>query len=214
MNKEIYIIRHGRTEYNKLGIWQGSGVDAPLDTEGIEQSQAFYRTYKDVFFDLIVHSPLLRASQTITPFKNKGIRTITKPEIREISWGVYEGKPHTEQSKKDFQNMVGEWSKGNYHVSLPGGESALDLYRRIFDFVKWLKSAEAHRVLICSHGRAIRALICVMKGEHMNEMEKYEHANTGLFKAIQHGDQFAFEFLNNTDHLKAKALQPGGAIVY
>jgi len=42
MAKTIYFIRHGETEYNKLGIVQGSGVDSELNENGRAQAQAFY----------------------------------------------------------------------------------------------------------------------------------------------------------------------------
>lgn len=201
MNKEIIIVRHGRTEYNHKGIWQGSGVDAPLDEVGLAQREAFFEYYRNHGFDLIVHSPLLRARETVQPFKELGIRSIVRPEIREISWGIHEGKPHTGDSIREYQYVVNEWAKENYHIGFAGGESALDLQERISSFVQWMGTIEFERLLICSHGRAIRGLLCVMQNEPMREMEKYDHHNTGVFKAKRNGDQYHFEVLNNIDHL-------------
>ena len=44
--KEIYLIRHAQTDYNKKGIIQGSEVDSEIDEEGIRQSKLFYDYYK------------------------------------------------------------------------------------------------------------------------------------------------------------------------
>ncbi|WP_235296144.1 histidine phosphatase family protein [Portibacter marinus] len=201
MNKEIFIIRHGRTEYNKLGIWQGSGVDSVLDSVGLHQAQLFYKNYQNFGFDLIIHSTLQRSKQTIQKFIEQGIDSLEVPELNEISWGVYEGKPHTESSLAEYKKVTGEWAIENYHVGFTGGESAQELAERIRKFCVFLKNLNYDKVLICSHGRTIRALLCIMQNEPLKEMEKYEHANTGLFIARQIGSKFMIDELNNTDHL-------------
>jgi bisphosphoglycerate-dependent phosphoglycerate mutase len=42
--KDIYLIRHGETDYNRLGVVQGSGIDADLNDLGRRQAQAFLIT--------------------------------------------------------------------------------------------------------------------------------------------------------------------------
>ena len=127
MNKEIYLIRHGRTEYNRLGIWQGSGVDSSLDNEGSKQAHKFFDCYRDHEFDMVFHSDLKRSKETVLPFIEKGIETIETPLIREISWGKFEGHPHTEESKATYKRIVAAWSREEYDTSFPGGESANEL---------------------------------------------------------------------------------------
>ena len=50
---KLHIIRHAETEYNKLGIIQGSEVDSELNDIGLRQSQLFYDYYKDHNFQKI-----------------------------------------------------------------------------------------------------------------------------------------------------------------
>ena len=201
MKKEVFIVRHGRTEFNRLGIWQGSGVDAPLDEEGWKQAKLFFDAYRDEEFDMIVHSSLIRSRQTVEAFSNLEIQTVVAPEINEISWGVQEGKPHTDASHAEYRRVIGEWAIENYSYSFEGGESATDMDLRISKFVHWLKNVNAQKVLVCSHGRAIRALLCIMKKEPLRDMEKYQHHNTGVFKAVLRDDIFVFSEMNDTKHL-------------
>ncbi len=201
MDKEVYLIRHGRTNFNKLGIWQGSGVDSALDEEGLKQAHLFYQRYKNEGFDLVVHSSLLRSKQSVQAFVEEGIPVVEKASINEISWGHHEGKPHTDASIKEYRSVVAAWSEERYDVSFKGGESANNLKERIDEFVEWLSNEESTKVLVCSHGRAIRALLCIMKGEPLKEMEKYKHHNTGLFKAKYSNGRYLFSDLNNIDHL-------------
>jgi probable phosphoglycerate mutase len=63
--KEIYLIRHGETEYNKKGIVQGSGIDADLNETGRNQAEAFHRKYGDVAFQKVYTSALVRTHQTV-----------------------------------------------------------------------------------------------------------------------------------------------------
>lgn len=201
MKKEIYLIRHGRTEYNKLGIWQGSGVDSSLDEEGRIQAGSFFQRYKDIDFDLLIHSELKRSKETVEPFFIKEIETLERSTINEISWGKYEGYPHTQESIDTYKSVTEAWSREEYEVGFPGGESASDLNRRLSEFINEIKKLTHKKILICSHGRAIRGLMCVMQGLPMKDMEKFDHANTGLFHAIYDGLDFNFTMLNNTDHL-------------
>ena len=67
--KEIYFIRHGETEYNKIKINQGSKIDSILNDTGIKQSKLTGKylnefRQKDNFFDCIISSNLKRAYQT------------------------------------------------------------------------------------------------------------------------------------------------------
>ena len=63
--KEVYFIRHGETEQNKLGIVQGSGIDSDLNNLGLIQGKAFHTNFLDKEFDVAISSDMKRAYQTI-----------------------------------------------------------------------------------------------------------------------------------------------------
>src|ERR1044072_8256544 len=100
MNKELYIIRHGETDYNKLGIVQGRGVNSDLNELGRQQGEAFYQYYKHVTFDRVYTSALKRTHQTVNRFIEEGIPWEQLPGLDELSFGIWEGKA----SKEDFGN--------------------------------------------------------------------------------------------------------------
>ena len=67
--KEIYLIRHGETEWNSLGLGQGSRNDIKLNKVGMKQSKntgKYLNDYRqeDQNFDLILCSPMLRTKKT------------------------------------------------------------------------------------------------------------------------------------------------------
>ena len=53
MEKEIFIIRHGETDFNQLGIVQGKGVNSSINAKGTQQAQAFFEAYSNETFEKI-----------------------------------------------------------------------------------------------------------------------------------------------------------------
>lgn len=201
--KEIYLIRHGETEYNRKGIIQGCGVDMPLNHRGIQQAGAFYNYYNQVDFDVVVHSNLIRSKQTVLPFLNgMELPGIELSEIREISWGAYEGKSYTPELRADYAAMLQDWSEGKLDSSLAGGESAAELFERVEKGIQTILNLDAQKILVCSHGRTIRAMMCAFQKLNPSHMENYEHSNTGLFLMHSVDSEIKVLTLNDTTHLQ------------
>lgn len=201
--KEIYIIRHGQTEYNALRIIQGSGVDSDLNDVGRAQGQAFYQKYKHIPFEVALVSKLKRTYQTVEPFINNGLPFEKFAEINEMNWGIHEGKKGTEKLRTDYLEMVRQWQSGNYHHRLTNAESAYELGERLKKFANHLKTRPEKTILVCSHGRAMRCLMAVLQEQEYREMEQYNHYNTGLYKTFFDGLKFKFLTNNDVSHLDA-----------
>ncbi len=200
--KEIYFIRHGQTDYNKRHIIQGSGIDSSLNETGRTQGRAFYEYYKDSGFEVVFTSALQRTRQTVADFIDEKIPTEEWKQLNEIGWGDSEGKESTPGDRKFYMDMISEWAVGNLDASMKNGESARQLIDRLTEFVEHLKTRPENRILVCTHGRSMRCLMTILKNEHPREMEKYKHANTGLFKATFDGETFDVVLENDTRHLE------------
>lgn len=203
MQKLIYIIRHGETELNRRRIVQGRGVDASLNETGRAQGRAFYDYYGAVDFEVVLTSTLRRTHETVAPFLEKGVAWEQHPEIDEISWGDSEGKPGTPESIAAYRAMVKAWQAGDFDHRLPNAESAREMGERVQRFVDALRERPERAVLVCAHGRLMRALICVLEGCSLTEMENIHHANTGLYLVRQHETGFRIELRNDTRHLES-----------
>jgi len=200
--KNIFVIRHGETDLNRNGIVQGSGVDTHLNEFGRQQAQAFFKRYEHHPFEVVLTSALRRTHQTVEGFLEKGLPWEQWPEINEISWGHHEGKTSTPEMHKEYASMTQHWNTGNYHARIGGGESAQELADRVDVFVQHLKNRPEKEILVCSHGRAMRCLMCVLKGLPLRQMDSFKHANTGLYKVTYNGTMFHFELENNLSHLE------------
>ena len=200
-SKTIFFIRHGQTDYNLKGIVQGSGIDSQLNDRGINQAQAFYNKYQDVNFELAICSALRRTYETILPFVNTGLAFERFGEINEINWGIHEGKTGNKEMIKQYKKIITSWKSGQYDARIPKGESAEELASRLDIFVNHLKKRPEKTLLVCSHGRAMRCLMCLLDGKDISEMEDYHHKNTGLYKVLFDGNRFNFELRNDVSHL-------------
>lgn len=105
-----------------------------------------------------------------------------------------------------YKQLISEWGKGNFNASLQDGESAKELAERSQRFIDSLKTRPEKLILVCSHGRALRCLMCCVKGQHLREMENYRHSNTGLFKVHWDG-KYTVEFENDTRHLEEQEIK-------
>lgn len=200
--KKLFIIRHGETDFNRLGVVQGSGVDSPLNETGMLQAQRFYDFYKHVPFDKVYISALQRTKQSVKPFIDNGFAYEMLPELNEISWGIYEGLESSVEWKADYWDKIRAWSHGDYNVCVPGGETPLQLRERQTTALKHIMSnPEEELVLICMHGRALKSFICLLLQKEPKYMEDYQHTNLCLYELEYTAGKFELIRENDTEHL-------------
>lgn len=182
---------------------QGCGIDAPLNETGRKQAEAFFDKYKDIPFDKIYTSNLIRTVQTVQHFINQGIEMEQLEGLKEISWGVQEGVAFTPETSTQYQTTCQEWREGKLEAKIEGGESPLEVAQRQQEAMKQILNApEESLVLICTHGRAMRIMMCWMLNYSLSEMDKFGHTNTGLYVVNYTGKQFSIETFNEISHLE------------
>ncbi len=202
MEKHIFIIRHGETDYNRAGIIQGRGVNISLNEEGRKQAKAFFLKYGRYPFDRVYTSSLVRSIETVQRFIDSGIPWSIRPELDEIDWGEQEGKETDKEMRELYREVTAAWKGGALHVRIPGGESILDLAWRQKSFIESLRHDRAREILICSHGRAMRALLCQLLGMDLSRMDEFPHSNLSLYRLLQNEAGFHLVLRHDTSHLK------------
>lgn len=201
MNKTIYIIRHGQTDFNLRGIVQGGGVDTSLNETGRKQGAAFYKTYGHLPFEVVLTSTQKRTHETVSGFIDNGLPWEQFAEIIEMGWGEHEGQESTPESRIEYRAVADAWNSGHYDIALANGETAKELGERVTKFVTHLKQRKEKLILICAHGRTMRALMCVLKELPLLKMDNFSHSNTGMWLITQEKDKFIFHKENDTEHL-------------
>lgn len=187
--KEIYLIRHGETEYNRMGKVQGSGIDAPLNDTGRKQARAFYDSYRHTGFDKIYVSALQRTWQTVEEFVKQGIPVEKHAGLNEISWGSFEDRQMGEFDKEYYHSLIRSWKNGNLDRKIEDGESPLDVMKRQKPVLQMIFSRpEEKKILICMHGRAMRIFLCLLMKKPVYQMEDFQHFNSGLYHIYVNSD--------------------------
>lgn len=161
---QLYVIRHGETDANKEGRFQG-WTDNPLNEFGIKLAEITGRNMKGIHFDGCYCSPLIRARQTaeiiLRESGNEQTPVYFEDRIKEINMGTWEGK--------QFRNQQGDVSMEDarrfFHTpfafpGFPEGENARDVCRRTQEFLKELIAGNRDgNYLISLHGFAMRAML-------------------------------------------------------
>ena len=205
----IYLVRHGETAFNKLGIVQGSGIDSDLNDVGRNQAMQLYKMYKSVPFDLILLSNLKRTYQTAQNFIERDNRNFIKLEaLNEISWGENEGKELTLEREKKFSDVTESWAKGNLDAKIKNGESAIELFARCQVVVDFLKEnyKKLENVLIVTHGRTLTALHILLTKNLQTEINTFKHPNTSLYKYEFDGIEFINTIHKDLTHLEQPSV--------
>lgn len=158
----IYLIRHTQSEANAKRI---AGGDYPLSEKGINDAEEL-RKQLNLSPDLLVSSPLIRARQTARIlFPEKEI--IIDDAFREIHFGDYENTPMENneflQIYNTFPSRLHEITHGDVIK-----ERADKAIIKLLDYL-----SEGETVVVC-HDTLMRAVICRLKGESLDNMPKYK----------------------------------------
>lgn len=200
--KKIYLIRHGQTEFNRQGIVQGSGIDAPLNELGRQQAEAFYQAYSHLNFEKIYTSDLIRTHQSVKSFLAKGIDQVALPGLNEIDWGEKEGQKVDYGNDDYFNQVIKAWRSGNTSLKVTGGESPEDVAARQQVALDRIFKDPEELVLISMHGRAIRIILCVLLDHPLEQMDDFPHDNLGLYRLQYENGKVSLIETNNTKHLR------------
>ena len=174
--KNILLIRHGQSEWNKLNLFTGF-KNIELSEQGIDEANKAGQNFKNlnIKFDIVFTSELKRAQETAKIIlKNldqwdhlygEG-KIISDIKLNERDYGDLTGLNKKETADKFGEEQVHKWRRG-YSDQPPNGESLEDVVRRVETYFEEsinpaIQSADNNNILIAAHGNSLRALLIVM----------------------------------------------------
>ena len=174
--KNILLIRHGQSEWNKLNLFTGF-KNIELSEQGIDEANKAGQNFKNlnIKFDIVFTSELKRAQETAKIIlKNldqwdhlygEG-KIISDIKLNERDYGDLTGLNKKETADKFGEEQVHKWRRG-YSDQPPNGESLEDVVRRVKIYFEEsinpaIQSADNNNILIAAHGNSLRALLIVM----------------------------------------------------
>ena len=205
---KLILIRHGESDGNVQGIFSGF-QDVDLTEKGIWQAKRLAYRLKELPVDLVYCSDLKRAQRTAEIiFKDRGIDIITNSKFREINFGAWEGYTFEEVMSKYGDGIeVKSWLENiNVEVSIPQGESLVDLNNRVMTELNRIleehKRADKDKTvgLVC-HGGTIRVILCNALNIELKYMWNIEQSSTAL-NIINYYNKAFVTLINDTSHLE------------
>lgn len=152
---KVYLVRHGQVPHNAMGKY--STEDEDLTELGIQQAKELKDKIKNLHFDIVISSPLLRATHTEYILTNYDNNIITDERLRERSCGTLSGQPLEVTNREEYWNY-------NNNVQYGIVENIQEFFKRVYDFLDELKTKDYKCVLIVAHSGVSKAFSGYFEG--------------------------------------------------
>jgi probable phosphoglycerate mutase len=182
----LYIMRHGKTDWNTKHKLQGR-TDIPLNDEGRIMAENAREKYADVHFDVCYCSPLVRAKETAEiVLKGRNVPIIVDARLMEMSFGIYEGIENSFSTPDCPINVLFQ-NPENYVTPVENAESLDELYRRTGEFIEEIIKPQLQQgkdILIMGHGAMNSSIVCQIKGIPIEKFWSAGIENCKLMKLL------------------------------
>jgi len=199
----IIIVRHGRTEWNRVERFRGR-ADLNLDEVGIKQAEAAAARIAEWQVSAVYSSPLHRALTTakilVRPFN---LKVKLLPGIIDIDYGEWQGLS-PEEASAQYGDLYSIWLTSPHQVKFPCGESLDEVRERVASAVDSLIAQHPKEtIVLVSHKAVCQILILsllALDNSHFWEITQ-DVCAVNVFE-VRGGVPSAL-LINDTCHLKA-----------
>lgn len=199
--ERVYLIRHGETEWNNNGRWQGN-LDTPLNDHGRQQARKLAKYLSTRPIADVYSSDLSRALETARTLADAlGLTPQTDPRLRELHLGIFQGLTRDEIKEKYPQQLADNHNDYMDHV-IPQGESRRQLQARMW--AAWndiTASATGPEAVIVSHGGALKVLLFKLFEADAPALSNLHIGNTTITTISQHSSGWRITGLAAAPHL-------------
>ena len=205
----LFLVRHGRTGWNKEQIFRGHN-DVPLDDVGRGEVLLVGERLKGEGIKGVYSSPLSRAKETaeaIAQFHNAEVEVVE--ELIDLHFGEWEGLS-IEKVKKQYPDLYGQWQKEPDQVIFPGGEGLAAVSSRAVEAVKDIINRHPQEaVALVSHRVVLKVLVCALLGLDNSHFWNIAQDTTATNCFHHRNGTWICNFLNDTCHLKGVGEERG-----
>lgn len=203
--ERVYIVRHGQTEWNAIGRWQGF-APVPLNDEGHTQAKKLGAYLRTCPIGDVYSSDLPRALQTASYVTAPlGLTPRPDPRLREIHLGRFQGLSKEEINAR-YPGQLEAMHADYMDYLLPDGESRRQLQARAY--AAWREIVEqgtGPEVVIVSHGGTIKALMMKLFESDAPALRKVDFGNTSITTLLRAPAGWRVTGLAAAPHLQSAA---------
>ncbi len=182
---KIYLVRHGKTDWNVENRIMGSN-DIPLNETGIQEITKAAHFLKGKGIKKIFSSPVNRCVESAQIIANTLRCDIeTDNGLRETEFGDWVGKIYDDLKKEvDFR----AYYEFPYDKVIPNGESFSEFYDRVIDSFIKISEENTQDLIIATHADPIKTIIlhtlkCPLTSAHLF---KIDNASVSLIEIKKH----------------------------
>ena len=179
----VYLIRHAESVGNITQVFQGQH-DFDITERGEAQLECLKNRFKNIEFDAVYSSPLIRAKKTAESVNfYRHAPVIYCDDLKEINAGKFENVKWTDLPSL-YPEQYEMWNKKLHLFAPPGGERMCELYERIVKAVTRIVAENQDKtVVIVTHGCSVRNYMCYAHGWEFSELDNMKwFENTGVAK--------------------------------
>ena len=198
-----YLVRHGESEWNREGRIQGH-ADVGLSELGRRQAELLSTRLAGESIDAAYSSDLSRAADTAAgALDARDVPLITDPDLREFSYGAWEGLTLKEVKEQDPELFDARFTRGDNAFAAPGGEDSADILKRVQRFIAGVveRHSPDENLLIVGHGGSMRALALCLLELTDESMWKLRMSNASVSIISNQSRGRVLELWNDTHHL-------------
>ena len=181
-DSRIFLIRHGETNWNKEGRFQGQ-IDIPLNDNGKNQARKTFEYLSNISFNKAFSSSMHRPYETaqIILQNNKDLKIEKIDALVEISHGLWEGKLESE-IRDNWPKLLENWHNKPEKVIMPEGESIKDVSERSIEAFNniCLSQKDNDLTLLVAHDAVNKTLICNILGLNYSNIWMIKQGNGGI----------------------------------
>lgn len=174
----LALVRHGESEWNAQNLWTG-WTDIALSEKGREEARNAAEKLKDIKWDFVYESDLIRSQQTtdeILKKLNQNPQRIQNPALKERNYGIYTKKNKLEVEKELGEEKYTELRRG-WDYPILQGESLKQVYGRVVPYFQneiepRLKAGK--NIIISFHSNSLRALYKYLKNISDEDIKNFE----------------------------------------
>ncbi|MGB7711414.1 MAG: histidine phosphatase family protein [Microcoleus sp.] len=210
----LLLVRHGETDWNRAGKFQGQ-IDVPLNDNGREQSRKAAEFLKNIKLDFAISSSMLRPKETaeIILKYHSGLQLELRHELREISHGLWEGKFESE-IESSYPGLLEEWKTTPETVQMPEGENLQQVWQRAIASWQDIVKSVSGTGIVVAHDAINKAILCHLFGLEPKHFWKFKQGN-GAVSVIDypHGPEGlpVLQAMNVTTHLSSSVFDQTAA---
>lgn len=145
---KIYIVRHGQTTTNALSYHSLENDD--LTELGIRQAEELREQIKNMEFDIIICSPLIRTRHTANIININNNKIVYDDRIKERDPANLGGKSRENENRDEYWNYYTEIQYGT-------SENIKEFFKRVYNFLDELKTKNYENILIVAHSGVAKA---------------------------------------------------------